>query len=65
MLIDELRIMDANDLDEYNPKRFSEYICNLGMNYGDFLLKIDATRNEINKWLKKIGINDLNFEWNK
>ena len=57
--------MDANDLDEYNPKRFSEYICNLGMNYGDFLLKIDATRNEINKWLKKIGINDLNFEWNK
>lgn len=33
--------------------------------FGDFLSTIDDTRIAINKWLKKIGIKDLNVEWNR
>lgn len=39
-------------------------MSNLGVNYGDFLKHIDDTSLEINKFVRNMGVKDLNIQWN-
>ncbi len=63
--IDEYRILDAKKAKEFKNQAFSNYVSNLGINYGDFLIHINDTSSEVNKFLRKVGVKNLNIEWNK
>lgn len=65
ILVDKLPIRDAKEREENGFRPSSGYIFFLEPKFGDFLSTIDDTRIAINKWLKKIGIKDLNVEWNR
>ena len=64
--IDEYRILDSKKAKELkNEEHHIIYVSNLGINYGEFLKYIDDTSSEINRFLKKAGVKNLNIEWNK
>jgi len=65
VLVDISQSLDSKEIDELKIKSFSPYISSLGMNYGSFLQSTNELKIEINNWLKKIGIKDLNLKWNK
>ncbi|MDY0780231.1 hypothetical protein [Tenacibaculum sp. IB213877] len=65
VLINISRILDSKELDELGIKKNSPYVSRLGINYGAFIKNTDELKIELNKWLKKIGIKDLNLKWNK
>ncbi|WP_338375580.1 hypothetical protein [uncultured Flavobacterium sp.] len=63
--IDEYRILDSKKIKELKNDEYIIYVSNLGTNYGDFLTNINKTSSEINKFLKKVGVKNLNIEWNE
>src|SRR5690554_2121920 len=64
ILIDKYRSLDINHSIGLESDKRSKYMSNLGVNYGDFLKHIDDTSLEINKFLRNMGVKDLNIQWN-
>ena len=72
----EIRILISHKMDR---KRFDEshgskkktvknelsYVYLINENFYDFLHQISNVTEEINKWLTKMGVKDLNINWNK
>ncbi|KOF02250.1 hypothetical protein OB69_12495 [Roseivirga seohaensis subsp. aquiponti] len=65
VLMDISRVLDSKEADELHSKKASPYVSNLGTDLGSFIENSNDLKNELGKWLKKIGIKDLNLKWNK
>ena len=65
VLMDISRTLDSKEADELHTKEASPYVSNLGTDLGSFIENSNKLKNELGKWLKKIGIKDLNLKWNK
>ncbi|MCT4697610.1 hypothetical protein [Tenacibaculum haliotis] len=65
ILMDISRTLDSKKADELHLKKDSPYISNLRIDFGSFIENTNQLKIELDKWLKKIGIKDLNLKWNK
>lgn len=55
--------IDAKSLDSDAPWEPDKYYCSFGVRLNEFLEGLNMFSDEINKWLKKQGINNLNLLW--
>ena len=61
--IDESRFLDAKAKNENDPYQGQQYLCSYQVKLEDFIRGMNLLQESINKWLKEVGVKDLNILW--